>query len=132
MAYVQTGRKNLEFVGTLLKKAADAGIFLSVRQGRLYFKSTGEIPSALREEIAANREVLIPFLSERELEETSTRPPLPKFRMVSQDAPLSFAQERLWFIDQIGGGSVQYNMPGALRVRGRFDEEIAEQALKRI
>ncbi|HEY6349908.1 MAG TPA: condensation domain-containing protein, partial [Candidatus Angelobacter sp.] len=130
MAYIQTERENLKIVGNLLKKAADVGVFLSVKQGRLYFKSTGEIPSALREEIAANRAVLIPFLKERESEEASTRPPLPESRMASQDAPLSFAQERLWFIDQMGGGSVQYNMPGALRVRGRLDEEMAEQALK--
>jgi len=31
-----------------------------------------------------------------------------------------------------GGGSVQYNMPGALRIHGRFEEETAEQALVRI
>ncbi|MDR7123175.1 amino acid adenylation domain-containing protein, partial [Rheinheimera soli] len=31
--------------------------------------------------------------------------------------PLSFAQQRLWFIDQMNG-SVEYNMPGAFRLNG--------------
>ena len=45
--------------------------------------------------------------------------------------PASFAQQRLWYIDQLGG-SVHYNMPGAMRVRGRLSEDIAERALMRI
>ncbi len=41
--------------------------------------------------------------------------------------PLSLAQQRLWFIDRLGGGSAEYNMPEALRLRGELDL----QALKR-
>mgnify|MGYP000521792855 CR=1 FL=1 len=44
----------------------------------------------------------------------------------------SFAQQRLWFIDQLQGGSPEYNMPVALEVSGDFDIEIAEQAIRRI
>ncbi|MDO8037423.1 condensation domain-containing protein, partial [Janthinobacterium sp. SUN137] len=46
--------------------------------------------------------------------------------------PLSFAQQRLWLLDRLNGGSAHYNMPSALRVTGRFDVAAAEQAFRRI
>ncbi|HEY7216731.1 MAG TPA: amino acid adenylation domain-containing protein, partial [Thermoanaerobaculia bacterium] len=38
--------------------------------------------------------------------------------------PLSFAQQRLWFIDQFEPGSPLYNMPLALRVEGPLQGEV--------
>ena len=45
--------------------------------------------------------------------------------------PLSFAQQRLWFLDRFDG-SVQYNMPAAWRVEGAFDVSLAGLALGHI
>ncbi len=45
------------------------------------------------------------------------------------DIPLSYAQQRLWFVDQVDSNSTQYNMPLVLNVAGAFDVAIAEQAL---
>ncbi|HST59898.1 MAG TPA: condensation domain-containing protein, partial [Longimicrobium sp.] len=47
-------------------------------------------------------------------------------------APLSFAQERLWFIDRLEPGSAVYNMPGAWRLGGALDEQALERALGEI
>lgn len=44
--------------------------------------------------------------------------------------PLSAAQERLWFIDRMGAGSAQYNVPVALRVRGTLDLGRLRQCLQ--
>ncbi len=38
-----------------------------------------------------------------------------------EEAPLSFAQERLWFLDRFEPGSAAYNMPAALRITGGLD-----------
>ncbi|QNH16238.1 D-alanine--D-alanyl carrier protein ligase [Xanthomonas sp. SS] len=54
--------------------------------------------------------------------------PIPKVPRVDA-LPLSFAQQRLWFIDRLEGGSTQYNMPVALRLRGGLSVVALGQAL---
>jgi amino acid adenylation domain-containing protein len=43
--------------------------------------------------------------------------------------PLSFAQERLWFLDRMEPGSTTYNVPVAWRLGGALDEGALERAL---
>ncbi|MHB1059850.1 MAG: non-ribosomal peptide synthetase, partial [Rhodanobacter sp.] len=59
---------------------------------------------------------------------TSVHAPIP---VVGRDGrlPLSYAQQRLWFIDRLEGGSRQYNMPAALRLRGALDGDALQRAL---
>ncbi len=45
---------------------------------------------------------------------------------------LSYAQQRLWVLDQIEGGSSQYNLPVALRLKGELKEEALQKALDRL
>ncbi|PSL44996.1 amino acid adenylation domain-containing protein, partial [Chitinophaga niastensis] len=46
--------------------------------------------------------------------------------------PLSFNQESLWFIDQLYGGSIQYNVPMVLRLDGSLDPTALSFALQNI
>ncbi|MGE0445407.1 MAG: condensation domain-containing protein, partial [Vicinamibacterales bacterium] len=46
--------------------------------------------------------------------------------------PLSFAQERLWFLDQLEPGNTAYIMGGALRLRGPLDVSALAAAFDRV
>ncbi|MFP2932623.1 amino acid adenylation domain-containing protein, partial [Pyxidicoccus sp. 3LG] len=60
--------------------------------------------------------------------ETSLSPPLRPAPRTSP-LPLSFAQQRLWFLDRLEPGSPFYNMPIALWLEGTLDVEALERAL---
>ena len=47
----------------------------------------------------------------------------------SGKAPLSYAQQRLWFLDQLEPGSPLYNLHLSLRLKGRLDRESLQKAL---
>ncbi len=55
--------------------------------------------------------------------ETAAPPlrPAPRTDADGAGLPLSFAQERLWFLDQLDPGSALYNVAGAVRLEGRLD-----------
>ncbi|MBV9773009.1 MAG: amino acid adenylation domain-containing protein, partial [Gemmatimonadetes bacterium] len=46
--------------------------------------------------------------------------------------PLSFAQQRLWFIDRMEPGSSAYNLPTGLRLRGALDHATLERTLTEV
>ncbi|MES1244220.1 MAG: amino acid adenylation domain-containing protein, partial [Acidobacteriota bacterium] len=54
--------------------------------------------------------------------------PVPRDR----DLPLSFAQQRLWFLDQLDPGNPLYNIGIALRVRGPLDVRALVRSLEEI
>jgi amino acid adenylation domain-containing protein len=49
-----------------------------------------------------------------------------------RELPLSYAQQRLWFINQLGPGSATYNIPGAVRLSGRLDVDALRKSFNEI
>jgi amino acid adenylation domain-containing protein len=49
-----------------------------------------------------------------------------------ESLPLSFTQQRLWFINQLEGATPQYNLPEAMRLRGELDLEALDQAISAV
>ncbi|WP_436499027.1 non-ribosomal peptide synthetase/MFS transporter [Actinokineospora sp. HUAS TT18] len=59
------------------------------------------------------------------------RPTIP--RQPADSAPvLSFAQERLWFMEQFAPGSAAYTLPAAVRLRGALDVTALSDALNQV
>src|SRR5262249_21131752 len=59
---------------------------------------------------------------------------LPPIPLLARHEPLlcSFAQERLWFIDQLEPGNPAYNLPAALRATGGLDARLLERCLSEV
>ncbi|WP_414620780.1 non-ribosomal peptide synthetase [Calothrix sp. CCY 0018] len=53
-------------------------------------------------------------------------------RQDTQNIPLSFSQQRLWFIDQLYHGSSFYNIPIAFHIQGHLNIAALEQSLNEI
>jgi amino acid adenylation domain-containing protein len=64
-------------------------------------------------------------------EKPATAAAIPR-RAGSGPAPLSFAQRRLWFLDQLDPGRPYYNLPLALRLKGDLDVGALARALDAI
>ncbi|MGB6222958.1 non-ribosomal peptide synthetase [Haloferula sp.] len=53
-------------------------------------------------------------------------------RDVSSPPPLSFAQQRMWFLDQLEPDNIAYNSPVALRLTGTLNIELLEKTLNHL
>jgi len=64
----------------------------------------------------------------QQAEPSRTIPPLP----LDAIRQLSFAQERLWFLDQLHPGSALYNVPLAVRLSGEIEPKALERSVNEI
>jgi len=58
-------------------------------------------------------------------------PPLRPRLWKDRGRPLSFSQERLWFLDQLAPGG-DYNVPAALRLRGHIDHQAFARSVNEV
>ncbi|HSU17581.1 non-ribosomal peptide synthetase [Longimicrobium sp.] len=66
--------------------------------------------------------------------ESAARADLPAIEPADRSGPLalSFAQQRLWFLERLGGVDTAYHIPRRLRLRGELDRDALVRALDRI
>ncbi|MFO0762808.1 MAG: non-ribosomal peptide synthase/polyketide synthase, partial [Byssovorax sp.] len=55
-------------------------------------------------------------------------PPITRM-LPGAERPLSFAQERLWFLDRLNPGDISYNVPVAMQLVGTLDKAALQMAL---
>ncbi|MBD0370018.1 MAG: amino acid adenylation domain-containing protein, partial [Pyrinomonadaceae bacterium] len=58
--------------------------------------------------------------------------PIPRRRTTDGPCPLSFAQQRLWFLDQLEPHGSAYNLPGVLRLTGSLNLAALEQSFNEV
>ena len=62
----------------------------------------------------------------------SPRPPLYAKDALGERVPLSFAQQRLWFLEQLEPNTPRYNVPLALRIHGALQTDLLRAALDQV
>ncbi|MBD2502164.1 non-ribosomal peptide synthetase [Anabaena azotica] len=91
----------------------------------------GALTPTLRQEIAARKTEIIQFLQQAKQVKAAHQSPIPK---VSRDVelPLSFAQQRLWFLHHLSPDSHSYNALVSLRLNGSLNIAVLEQSLNEL
>ena len=64
--------------------------------------------------------------------ETLRNDSIPRRNNPKSPAPLSFAQQRLWFLNQLDGLDATYNMPSAIELLGPLNIEVLRNVFEEI
>jgi hypothetical protein len=80
---------------------------------------------------AAKRELLARMLKQKGIG-TAQAELIPRRSGPEEPCVLSFAQERVWFFEQLEPGTAVYNVPAAVRLKGELDTPALERSLNEI
>jgi len=86
-------------------------------------------PTASPNGLSAAKKLLLEQRLHSARHQPARAPGIPR-RAERERAPLSFAQQRLWFLDQWEPESPMYNMPIAIRIRGALNVQALELAFR--
>ena len=66
---------------------------------------------------------------QKEKERPAEAPGIPRQERTAEHYPLSFAQQRLWFLYHFEPESPEYNIPQAFRIEGDLEPDVMQKAL---
>ncbi len=93
-----------------------------------YSAPKGSLTPELRAALSERKTEILSFLQQANIAMRDELPPiLPAPR--KKELPLSFAQERLWFLAQLMPENASYNVPVAIHLRGPLNIRVLEQSL---
>ncbi|NQZ08832.1 MAG: amino acid adenylation domain-containing protein, partial [Algicola sp.] len=108
--------------------AKSRDIHFTLVDGRLKSQAAqGAITPADRQVVKSHKDEIMEILAATSFvakEKIQVRP--------DGDNSLSFAQQRLWFVDSLQGGSAQYNMPMVFDVKGQLNTELMTKVFNTI
>ncbi|NEP61016.1 MAG: AMP-binding protein, partial [Symploca sp. SIO2G7] len=119
-------------ISEFLTKLRSLGIEIWVENGKLKYRAVhGSLTAELREQLAERKPEIISFL-QTVGETKSEKSIVIKPQERTGDIPLSTAQQRLWFVEQLMSYSFAYNVSGGLRLLGELNVDILQKTLNEI
>jgi amino acid adenylation domain-containing protein len=114
----------------LIAELRQLGITIWVDNSRLRYKAPqGGLTPELKQRLVDNKDEVLNLLSGSNGSWHDSRLSPVVARPRDQERQLSFAQQRLWFLDQLLPDQPTYNMAYAYRLRGALDVEALRQAI---
>ena len=125
-----TSSGSKQAIAQLLEKLQARGIQIWQEEEKLRFrlpKNQQSYKDELRTELRQHKSAILEFLQEQ----ASDTQQAPLLQSVSRDQhlPLSFAQQRLWFLAQFDPASTPYNESGGLKLIGLLNIAALEKSL---
>ncbi len=115
----------------LYRELKKNGVKFEQSAGKLSVKLPKTLAPDLKKALGANKDALKVYLQVL-FNQSKAQHKVVSRKKANQWAPLSFAQSRLWFIDNLQGGTPEYNMPMAFNVSGLLDITLLERVFKTI
>ncbi|CAG1004937.1 partial nonribosomal peptide synthetase DhbF, partial [Anaerolineales bacterium] len=116
----------------LLSRLRDLDIRLWIADEQLCYNAPdGVLTTDLLAELTERKEEILAFLR-RAKHITGSISSLKRSGTLETELPLSFAQERLWFLSQLAPNSSDYNIPEAIQLTGPLNVAALEQAFNEI
>ncbi|WP_163856832.1 non-ribosomal peptide synthetase/type I polyketide synthase [Paenibacillus elgii] len=123
---------NTSHIRDIIDRFRERGIELWAEEGKLRFRAPkGTLTPELRTELQAHKDMLLVYLLEEKGGGGLSGLPLAPIARHGE-MPLSFAQQRLWFMQQMDPTNISYNVPMTVRIEGALDADILERCLNEI
>ena len=116
----------------LMSKLGAAGIKLWLEDGQLKFKAPkGALTPALKDSLVAKKQEVIDFLSATRVGADASEDSIPLADR-TKSLPLSFSQQRMWFIEQLMPANSTFHIPSALYLNGLLDRDALQSAFENL
>ncbi|HLK98310.1 MAG TPA: amino acid adenylation domain-containing protein, partial [Hymenobacter sp.] len=122
-------------IANLLQVANENGVVITLAEGKLTvnIEQGRALQDTLLNELKTHKEALIRYLTDHannssagEITAQSSA-----YRAAGDRIPLSFSQERLWFVDKLAG-SINYHIPLILKWQGALNREALRAAFRSV
>ena len=125
----QGNRRNMNQIKEILLELHQLDIKLWLEEGRLLYDAPKDaMTPEILGQIKQKKSEIISFLQEDSAPKRQSIFPISR----DEQFPLSFAQERLWFIDQLEGASPVYNLQKILKLQGELKIQALEKAISHL